>query len=85
MHKLQAARWVMKHNMEMTVAVVRYFWRSKLVEGGSRAGKILRASFLKNSFPLFVLKELLNHVYHDVTQHVAVLCNDKIIMNSSTI
>ena len=33
--------------MEKTVEVVRNFWHNKLVEGGSRAGKILRASLLR--------------------------------------
>ena len=44
---LQAQKRDMKYEMEKTVEVVKEFWCNKVIEGGSRAGRMLRASLLK--------------------------------------
>jgi len=44
---VSAEKREIKYEMEKTVEVVRDFWRNKVVEGGSRAGLMLRASLLR--------------------------------------
>lgn len=39
----------LKHKLEEKVELVRNFWRNKVVEGGSRSGKILRASLIRKN------------------------------------
>ena len=43
----QAEKRDVKCELEKRVEVVRDFWRSKVVEGGSRSGLMLRASLLR--------------------------------------
>ena len=43
----QAEKRDVKYELEKRVEVVRDFWRSKVVEGGSRSGLMLRASLLR--------------------------------------
>ena len=40
-------RRIQKHKLEEKVELVRNFWRNKVVEGGSRSGKILRAALIR--------------------------------------
>ena len=40
----QAEKRKIKHELEEKVELVRNFWRNKVVEGGSRSGKMLRAA-----------------------------------------
>lgn len=37
----------MKHELERRTELVRCFWRDKIVEGGSRSGRILRAALMR--------------------------------------
>ena len=37
----------MKYNLEKKIEVIRSFWRNKVVEGGSRSGRILRAALIR--------------------------------------
>ena len=43
----QAEKRDVKYDLEKRVEVVRDFWRSKIVEGGSRSGLMLRHSLLR--------------------------------------
>jgi len=56
---VSAEKREIKYEMEKTVEVVRDFWRNKVVEGGSRAGLMLRASLLRSICEQFD--------YHDYT------------------
>ena len=44
----QSEKRNLKHNLEGQIEVVRDFWRNKIVEGGTRSGRILRASLIRN-------------------------------------
>lgn len=50
----------LQNRLQTQTEVVRDFWRNKIFEGGSRGGKILRASLLWNDF-YFVMKLLTNN------------------------
>ena len=45
--KARSEKQEVQHKLENEIEVVRDFWRNKVVEGGSRGGKILRAALLK--------------------------------------
>ena len=47
--KCQTEKRRMKHKMEEKLEIVRNFWRNKVVEGGSRSGKMLRAALIRNN------------------------------------
>lgn len=43
----QTEKREMKSKLEERVELVRNFWRNKIIEGGSRSGKILRAALIR--------------------------------------
>ena len=43
----RADKRALKHNLEGKIEIVRDFWRNKIVEGGSRSGRMLRASLIR--------------------------------------
>lgn len=43
----QSEKRILKSELEGQIEVVRNFWRNKIVEGGTRSGKILRAALIR--------------------------------------
>ena len=43
----RAEKRALKYNLEEKIELVRDFWRNKIVEGGSRSGRMLRASLIR--------------------------------------
>lgn len=39
----------LRHSLESQVDRIREFWRNQIIEGGSRAGRMVRASLLRNN------------------------------------
>lgn len=44
----QSEKRDLKHALEGQIEVVRDFWRNKIVEGGTRSGRILREALIRN-------------------------------------
>ena len=45
----QAEKRRLKQELEQRVETVRNFWRNQIVEGGSRAGRVLRSSLIRTN------------------------------------
>lgn len=45
--KARSEKQQVQHKLETEIELVRDFWRNKVVEGGSRGGKLLRAALVR--------------------------------------
>ena len=50
----RADKRALKHNLEGKIELVRDFWRNKIVEGGSRSGRMLRVSLIRKLLYVYI-------------------------------